>query len=269
MPYCSQCGSQHENEALFCSKCGKKTGNGTPPGGDKRPYIKTVINRFDAPQETVKARHICSAVGTVILIIMTLVFIGRCSAAHPWSSDRATARNAALFFGIATLVDIAISVRFVMKKISKSKSFVSVCEEGVYGITSKGMPFEVEYEKISTLTRHQFAEPKMFSASFREYFYYVYLVCGPHMYECYVDDPDGCIKLIKKMMLGQEPDEPLKPDPPTQPKQDPPPLPDESSDDAALIIKNDRGMCSKCRCVQRSDRIVCFKCGVSFVARPN
>ena len=207
MNYCLKCGAYLGKDAGFCQKCGHSAGGHYASGEENRSsYIRTVIKRSEAPQEM---KAITKEDVYLIIASIVLLFIAFASASShintpSWYSDSG---RFGVFAILLFVLVLAMSSTFLVK-FRMAKSFLCVCEEGIYGQTIMGTPFEVEYGRISYVTRHQPANVvETFIRSFYIRWwqhrvimqYSVIIICGPHTYECLTSDPEDVIALIERM----------------------------------------------------------------------
>ena len=187
MSYCSKCGTYIENDIFLCQKCGHSSGTYGAAGAERHtPYIRTVLKRSGTPKDmqALSKFDLFNIITSVLLLIFAFVMAYNYVNEPTWSSDKGKMGALTLFLFLLALYPIPSFA----KKIKVAQSFLCVCEEGIYGRTIKGFPFEVEYSCISDVTRNYGASnlkgmlAKDFN--FRCWKNSVLIICGPYTYVC-------------------------------------------------------------------------------------
>ena len=81
----------------------------------------------------------------------------------------------------------------LFKTLAVSKTFVCICEEGVYGVAGKALyfttqPFEVTFDQITNVGK---GNPIIGN---------IRIDCGPHTYGCIISDPQRMINDITEKL---------------------------------------------------------------------
>jgi hypothetical protein len=180
----------------FINECTQKY-NAEVSGGSRRtPAIgsvetgrKTVIMRSTKKISILVVLWL-TVIAAGVYITSAFVRVYSLYSSNPFA--RLFTDNSAVFFLCAIL--IVLMIMLVCIAVSYSKSYVCVCNDGVYGVAGKTFfistqPFDVSYNQITSVSKS--------SIYWLTGTGNLKIECGPHKYTCLVNEPDKIIKLIK------------------------------------------------------------------------
>jgi len=151
--YCINCGKQLEAGANFCPRCGSKLDSQVNEI-QKSPAIKknrTVIKREDANKNELIMR-----IFIILILCIPIIIFGIFSFFLP------------TILQIIIVIFPIIEVVFAIFRLSnEEKTFICVCDDGVYGVGMKGgnkaEPFDFDYEDITEIKEHNSFKMKVLS----------------------------------------------------------------------------------------------------------
>lgn len=219
--YCAKCGTSLEEDANFCNICGKKQDDASQsqPQAAQRQWqpqpqyqaqatqpqwqpmqqqrsqwqhssAGTEIKRSNANKSTIAATLIAAVFEMIsgAAMVGAYFYIGDLAKKYWYrgGSSYAELRPLIMFFAVALF---GIGFIQILKAIATSKSFVCVCEEGVYGVAGKAFyfatqPFEVAFSQITNV-----GKGSLMLGNIR-------IDCGPNTYGCLIAEPQEIIECI-------------------------------------------------------------------------
>lgn len=172
---------------MFCRQCGASVNFTKQAATKEKANRRTIIIRSEASNSAISFLWLAFAVEFIFAMIM--IFMGGYQPIYrrivnELGSGGATAVLASLFLFCICMMFIQIQRIKAVKK-----SFICICEGGVYGIAGKTsyittQPFEVKYEEIIDISEARFG--------------YIKIDAGPYTYGCYVNDPEKVVQIIQE-----------------------------------------------------------------------
>ena len=208
--YCGKCGSIIEAGDVFCGSCGasvaersviqqspsysnQAAGVGQYGYTQQSTIGRTIIKRSNAKSSTL----VTGWIGVVLCFIMCFVMFSfykeprnLAEILNMRNYSYSALNDLKGMFLFYSLLLFFVSMTQMLKMLAVAKSFVCVCEEGVYGVAGKSFyfstqPFEVRYDQITNAGK---GNPIIGN---------VRIDCGPNTYGCLISDPTEIIELIR------------------------------------------------------------------------
>ena len=216
--FCSKCGSEIERGDMFCGMCGQKvTGNASATKTPGRPVspdvsytpIRPVWGNPHNKYKVIKranAKKSMLTIGWIGVILCIIIFaVDFAFFIYPEAFFEIAGiknyRYSVLseikpYFGISAFLLFFVAITQMFKLIATAKSFICVCEEGVYGVAGAAFffttqPFEVGYDQITNVGK---GSPILGN---------IRIDCGPNTYGCIISNPEEIIDLIREKIRRQ------------------------------------------------------------------